>query len=245
MSKKKIKAAASEPDTVSTHKITEKHQVRGVYVVGKNEGQKKAIDVIHEHEISVLYGIPGSGKTHLALSIGLAGLLQGKYDRLILTRPYVEAGERMGFLPGDFSTKIAPFMQPLMEIMGGAIGKTALTAFLEAGNIEVLPLAFMRGRSFNNTFVVADECQNCTTQQMRMLLTRIGRESKIVITGDTEQSDLYTRGEKNGLQDCIDRFKGKLPEMGFFEMTEDCCVRSPIVTKIEKIYRQGKPTNHG
>jgi phosphate starvation-inducible PhoH-like protein len=240
MSSKKSgkKAKALLQEIGSAHKITEKFSLPGICITGKNEGQKRAIELIEKYDVSVLYGVPGSGKTHIALVMGLIMMLQGKYDRLLLTRPYVEAGERLGYLPGDYAHKIAPFMQPLMEISNEYLGKNAIVEFIDKGNIQIMPLAYMRGMTFKNSYVVADEMQNATIQQMRMLLTRIGDRSKLIITGDTEQSDLYTRGEKNGLLDVVDRVKGKISEVGFYEMLEEHCVRSPLVAKIDKLYRQ-------
>jgi len=239
MSKKGKKAKALIEDVVSSpHKIQEKHMHGGLCLVGKNDGQKEAIKVIQSHEMSIIHGVPGTGKTHMALTLGLMGLLQGSYSKLILTRPYVEAGEKMGYLPADMGHKYAPFMLPLMEISIEHLGKNIITDFIEKGNIQILPLAFMRGITFKNSFVVADEMQNATMQQMRMILTRNGENSKIVITGDTEQSDLYFREKdtQNGLMDAIHRLKN-LQEIGFYEMKEEHCVRSPLVAKIDKLYK--------
>ena len=177
-------------------------------------------------------------KSHLAISMGVAGMLKGKYQKLILTRPYVEAGEHLGFLPGGFNNKIAPFMYPVMEIISQHIGSEAALEFLDKGNIQVMPLAYMRGVTFHNCYVVADEMQNATISQTRMILTRVGENCKLVLTGDTEQSDLSTyNGEKNGLLDAITRLK-QIPEIGFCELDEDSCVRSHLVSKIDKTYRK-------
>jgi phosphate starvation-inducible PhoH-like protein len=227
-------------DAGSTYKVKQKHGLSEVYVIGKTEGQKKAIHTILDHDVSVLYGVPGSGKTHIAVGMGLNALLQGKVERLFLTRPYVEAGEHLGYLPGGMNNKIAPFMYPVMDICSRFIGNAATMALIEAGNIAIMPLAYMRGVTFNKTFVVADECQNMTISQMHMLFTRIGEDSKLVITGDTEQSDLYSRdGAKNGLLDCVTRLR-TVEEIGFHELLEEDCVRSALVAKIDKMYRGKK-----
>ncbi len=220
-------------ESPSPHKVTEKYNLPGIIVSAKNEGQKRAIQTIKDHQISVLYGYAGTGKTHCAVGLGLQMLMQDKIEKLIFTRPYVEAGENLGFLPGTYNSKIAPFMFPVMEIASQFIGSEAVSAFIDKGNIRVMPLAYLRGVSFINSYVVLDESQNSTTSQMRMVLTRLGENSKLVITGDTEQSDLNS---KNGLVDCINKLKD-IPEIGFCELGEECCVRSPLVAKIDKIYR--------
>lgn len=244
MSKRKKGSRGSNKSLVveevqSPHKVTEKYSLGGIIVSAKNEGQKNAIQCIKDHEISVIYGYPGSGKSHLAVGLGLQALMTDKCEKLIFTRPYVEAGEHLGFLPGSLNSKIAPFMYPIMEIAGQFIGTEVITAFLDKGNIQVIPMAYMRGITFHNSFVVMDEAQNATPSQMRMILTRIGEKSKLVITGDTEQSDLKFNPEKNGLVDAISKLTN-ISEIGFCELDENSCVRSPLVAKIDKIYRNSK-----
>lgn len=224
----------------SPSKTTQKLGLRGIYIAPKNDEQKKAMQVIHNHDISFLTGMAGSGKSYLAIGLGLMGMLNGKYDRLILTRPYVEAGEHLGYLPGGFNSKIAPFMYPVMEIAASHFGSKVIAEFIDNGNIQVMPLAYMRGVTFSKAFVAADEMQNSTPSQMRMLLTRLGEGSKLVITGDTEQSDLDVSGIKtNGLHDAVERLSD-IPELGFYEFSEEANVRSPIVSKIDKKYRTKK-----
>lgn len=224
----------------SAHKVTENLQVQGFAFTGKTEGQNRALESMRKNQVTVLYGMAGTGKSYLATALGLQQLMQDKCEKLILTRPYVEAGEKLGFLPGDFNMKIAPFVQPLMDVIGKFTSRQMIMQFIEKGNIQVIPMAYMRGITFENSFVVADECQNASCHQMRMLLTRVGPNSKLVITGDTDQSDLFPRGDLNGLQDVINRFNGTVPEIAFHELTEDDCVRSPFVAKIEKLYRNKK-----
>lgn len=226
----------SSPSPETAYKIIQKHQLPGCVVVGKTLGQKKAIEVVQSNTVSFLYGTPGTGKSHISTAIGLRDLLQSKYQRLIITRPYLEAGEKLGFLPGDFNNKIAPFMAPVVEIISELIGKQALISLLDSGNIMVMPLAYMRGVTYKNSFVVMDEAQNTTVKQMRMILTRIGENSKLVVNGDTEQSDLYFPKE-NGLIDAISRLTN-IKSIGFHQMTDDDCVRSPLVAQIDKLYRE-------
>lgn len=236
MSKKKgSKAEALVADNMMpVEPVLQKASFPGIIVSAKNEGQKEAIKTIESHEVTILSGVPGTGKTHLAVGLALKDMFNRKYERIVLTRPYVEAGEHLGFLPGGYNNKIAPFMFPIVEIMSHYIkSKDLITKLIDNGNIAVVPLAYMRGCTFKNCFVVADECQNTTISQMRMLLTRIGEDSKVVITGDTEQSDI---ARTNGLVDAISRL-GDIPEIGFKFLGEECCVRSGIVAKIEKKYR--------
>lgn len=236
-SKKEAKDLVVNSVPPSPTKVSQKLGL-STYVMPKNDGQKKAIECINTHDISFLYGVPGSGKSHLAISMGVAGMLKGNYQKIILTRPYVEAGEHLGFLPGGFNNKIAPFMYPVMEIISQQVGTEAAVEFIEKGNIQVMPLAYMRGVTFQNCYVVADEMQNATSSQMRMILTRVGEKCKLVLTGDTEQSDLVS-SERNGLVDAIYRLKG-MSEVGFCELSEESCVRSPLVSKIDKLYRKPK-----
>ncbi len=206
----------------------------GVLIHHKNEGQRLALECIDKHEISFIHGCAGTGKSFLAIARGLHGLTTGKYKRLIITRPYVEAGEHLGFLPGGYNNKIAPFMYPVMEIASELIGYSSITELIDAGIVSAIPLAYMRGISFHESFVVCDEAQNIRPTQMRMLLTRIGHHSKMVITGDTHQTDLLS---SNGLVDVLNRLTS-IKEIGFHEMKVEDCVRSGIVAKIEACYRE-------
>jgi phosphate starvation-inducible protein PhoH len=213
-------------------KYFSKNIIRSIEKIGEKECQCIMIDS-PDHLYLTNHFIP-THNTHLAVGLALKDLFARKYERVILTRPYVEAGEHLGFLPGGYNNKIAPFMYPIVEIMSQYIkSKDLITKLIDNGNISVVPLAYMRGCTFKNSFVVADECQNTTVSQMRMLLTRIGDNSKLVITGDVEQSDI---GYKNGLMDAIDRLQD-IKEIGFHNMGEECCVRSGIVAKIEMKYR--------
>jgi phosphate starvation-inducible PhoH-like protein len=239
MSKNKSKKKSSIPVVAPPYGSSEgKMGIRNTFVDCKNEGQREAVKAIDSFDLTILHGVPGTGKTYLAIAKGLKYLMEGKFERLYLTRPYVEAGENLGYLPGDYAAKIAPYLYPIMEIINEIIGKESAKEFIENGVIQIMPLAYMRGVTFKNSYIVADEMQNASIPQMRMLLTRIGENSKMVITGDIEQSDLRTR-EKNGLEDSISRLKSVL-EISFVELTEESCVRSPLVSKIDKLYRTDK-----
>lgn len=195
----------------------------------------QCISIDHPEHLYITDSYIPTHNTHIAIAHGLKELLNGKYERLVLTRPYVEAGEHLGFLPGSYNNKIAPFMYPVTEIITEYVGKKVAADLIDAGNICVVPLAYMRGMTLKKCFVVADEFQNATVAQTRLLLTRIGENSKVVVTGDVNQSDI--NGKKNGLRDALDRFKD-MPEIGMCYFGEDSCVRSGLVAKIEKKYRK-------
>jgi phosphate starvation-inducible protein PhoH len=172
--------------------------------------------------------------THCAVGYGIQEMLKGTYERVIFTRPYVEAGEKLGFLPGGFDSKFAPFVMPLYEVVSDYLSQDEIKTMIEDKRIIVYPLAYMRGATFKRSFIVADEVQNSTTQQMRMMLTRIGEGTKIVCTGDVEQSDLGAR--INGLADAIGRLQG-VENLEFVELGYDSCVREKIVSDIDRRYK--------
>ncbi len=210
-----------------------------IAVTHKNEGQKQALRSISQNKITFISGVAGSGKTHIAVGWGLQEMLMhDRFDKLILTRPVVEAGESLGFLPGSAEDKIAPYMMPIFDILSQYVSDETIRELIEAKKVIILPIAYMRGRTFRKSYVVMDEAQNCTTQQMHLLLTRMGEDSKIVVTGDTEQSDLCYQRIKgdNGLQDAISRLKG-IENIGFIELGYESCVRDPIINEIDAKYR--------
>ena len=206
-----------------------------IKLIAIGEEQRQAIQLIKQNQIVFIYGIPGTGKTYIPVIYGLRELLFGKYDKLVFTRPCVEAnGEKLGMLPGGYDDKIAPYMIPIFDIIGDKMPLRDLRKFMDEGRIKTLPLAYLRGITFNNSFVVADESQNTTPQQMRLLLTRLGKDSKIVITGDLNQTDIPGR---NGLKDAIERLTG-ISEIASIEFTEKSMVRNPIIPFIEEKYSQ-------
>ena len=199
----------------------------------KTEEQKQYLRLIHENQITFSYGPPGSGKTFIATSYGLNEVLRGKYDRLIITRPCVEAyGESLGYLPGTSKEKILPYILPILNIMKQKVDGSYIDNLIKDEIIQIIPFAFLRGWTFDRSFVIADEVQNTVQQQVRLLLTRIGENSKIVCTGDINQSDL---GAENGLTDAIDRLNG-VEGIGIMKLTEDSIVRNPIIKEIERRY---------
>lgn len=215
-----------------------------IAVTHKNEGQKQALRTISENKVTIITGVPGSGKSHLAVGWGLQEMmLHNRFERMIFTRPIVEAGESLGFLPGDAQQKVAPYMMPMFDVINQYLSQSAIDELIADKKIIILPLAYMRGTTFKNAYVVADEFQNATIEQMHLLLTRIGHGSKVVITGDTEQSDLcYHRYRKeNGLLDATERLHG-IPGLGFVELGYESCVRERIVSAIDAKYRVRKPS---
>ena len=210
-----------------------------ITVSAKNADQKRALKAISDNSITFVYGATGSGKTHCAVGWGIQELVKRNFDRIIFTRPYVEAGEKLGFLPGNFDAKFAPFVMPLYEVVSDYLSHEDIKDLMDKKKIIVYPLAFMRGATFKRSYIVADETQNATVQQMRMMLTRIGEGSKIVCTGDVEQSDLCMR--TNGLADAIARLQG-VEGLSFIEMPYEACVRPKIVADIDQRYKS-KPNN--
>jgi phosphate starvation-inducible protein PhoH and related proteins len=204
-----------------------------IKVTAKSENQKKLLKSIKDNVVTIVYGPPGSGKTLLAVVSGLREFVMGKYKKMIFTRPCVEAvGENLGFLPGDLHEKIHPYMYPIFDFLGDFLTQKQIDEYLKSENIITLPLAFQRGITFSNSFVLLDEAQNTRPEQIRMFLTRIGENCKIVITGDPLQSDIRC---KNGLVDACERLVG-VESLGIVEFNSEDIVRHPIVTAIEKRY---------
>jgi phosphate starvation-inducible PhoH-like protein len=188
--------------------------------------QQRLIDAIEEHSVVVAVGPAGTGKTYLAIAKAVEALEQGRVARIILSRPAVEAGETLGFLPGDLQEKLAPYLRPLYDALTERLGSKRLKALLADGAIEVAPVAYMRGRTLNQSFVVIDEAQNCTYGQLKMLLTRLGWRSTMVLTGDPDQTDLLTG--MSGLGDIATRLD-RVAEVAVVRLGESDIVRHPLV----------------
>jgi phosphate starvation-inducible PhoH-like protein len=203
-------------------------------VSAKNDCQKQALRALANPESHITYinGIAGTGKTYIAVSWGLEQLIKGRYDKIIFTRPVVEAGENLGYLPGSFDMKLAPFMIPIMDVLHEQMSAHDVKTLVEEAKIITLPLAYMRGVTFKNAFVVLDEAQNTTPKQMHLFVTRIGENSKIVVTGDTKQSDI--RGE-NGFTDAIQRLDGA-PGIEIVELDPTQVIRHPMIAEIDRRY---------
>jgi len=209
-------------------------KTRKKLVEPRTEAQKSYVKSLFENELGFGIGPAGTGKTYLAVAVGVNMLIEGKVDKIILSRPAVEAGERLGFLPGDMKDKVDPFMQPLYDALNDFLPAKQVTKLIEDKKIEIAPLAFMRGRTLANAFVVLDEAQNATTMQMKMFLTRLGKGSRMVITGDRTQIDLQ-RGVTSGLRDAERLLKG-IDKIAFNYFTSRDVVRHPLVAKIIEAY---------
>lgn len=205
-------------------------------IVPKTPNQKKYMETIQNNDIVFGWGSAGSGKTYLAMAMAVQALLERKVDRIILTRPAVEAGEKLGFLPGDLEEKVNPYLRPLFDALYDMVDLDRAARMIEKGIIEIAPIAFMRGRTLSHSFVILDEAQNTTTDQMKMFLTRLGFDSKAVITGDITQIDL-PYGKMSGLADAI-RILDGIDGIGMVEFTEKDVVRHPLVRKIIVAYEK-------
>jgi phosphate starvation-inducible PhoH-like protein len=201
----------------------------------KTQGQSRYIRAIREHELVFAIGPSGTGKTYLAVAMAVNYLKKGLVNRLILTRPAVEAGEELGFLPGDIQAKVSPYLRPLYDALYDMIPGDEVKRYLESGRIEIAPLAFMRGRTLNNSFIILDEAQNTTFGQMKMFLTRLGLNSRAVITGDITQIDL--RRGASGLVE-VQRILAGIEEIAFVYLDKSDVVRHPLVKKIIHAYEQ-------
>ncbi|HOS98039.1 MAG TPA: PhoH family protein [Deltaproteobacteria bacterium] len=206
-------------------------------IVPKSLQQKRYIDAMRTDDILFGIGPAGTGKTYLALAMGVHYLLKKKVERIVLTRPAVEAGERLGFLPGDLQDKVNPYLRPLYDALYDMLERDHVLRLMARDHIEIAPLAFMRGRTLNDAFIILDEAQNTTSEQMKMFLTRLGFNSKAVITGDITQIDL-PQGVRSGLVEASQILKG-IDELGFVYFSEDDVVRHKLVARIIRAYERG------
>ncbi|MBM3646978.1 MAG: PhoH family protein [Alphaproteobacteria bacterium] len=203
-------------------------------VQARSPGQRDYVAALRERDMVFALGPAGSGKTYLAVAMGVSLLLAGKVERIVLSRPAVEAGERLGFLPGDMKEKIDPYLRPLYDALHDMLPAEQIANRLESGEIEIAPLAFMRGRTLAHCYVILDEAQNTTPMQMRMFVTRLGEGSRMVVTGDPSQVDL-PGGQRSGLADAIDTLKG-VEGVRFVRLGAQDVVRHDLVTRIVEAY---------
>ena len=211
-------------------------KTRKKLVEPRTEAQKAYVQSLFENELAFGIGPAGTGKTYLAVAVGVNMFLGGHVDRIILSRPAVEAGEKLGYLPGDMKDKVDPYMQPLYDALNDFLPGKQMAKMIEEKRIEIAPLAFMRGRTLANAFVVLDEAQNATSMQMKMFLTRLGEGSRMVITGDRTQIDL-PRGVSSGLWDA-ERMLKSIPKISFNYFTSKDVVRHPLVAAIIEAYEK-------
>ena len=209
---------------------------RGKKIAPKTITQKRYVDAIRSQTVTFGIGPAGTGKTYLAMALAVAALSERQVGRVILTRPAVEAGERLGFLPGDMLAKVDPYLRPLFDALYDMLDADRLAAFMDRGTIEVAPLAFMRGRTLNDSFIILDEAQNTSPEQMQMFLTRLGFGSKVVITGDVTQVDL-PREQASGLIQ-VREILGDIDGIAFVEFTHQDVVRHKLVQRIVEAYRE-------
>ena len=226
----------SEDNVLEIDKDIICHTLQGKPIKPKTLGQKQYVDEIREKMIVFGLGPAGTGKTYLAMAMAITAFKNNEVGRIILTRPAIEAGEKLGFLPGDLQSKIDPYLRPLYDALYQIVGAESFLKNSEKGLIEVAPLAYMRGRTLDNAFIILDEAQNTTPAQMKMFLTRIGFGSKVVITGDETQKDLPV-GQTSGLDVAV-RVVGKINDIGVCRLTSKDVVRHPLVQKIVKAYEE-------
>jgi len=208
---------------------------RGKKISPKTVNQKRYVDAIRRHTVTFAIGPAGTGKTYLAMALAVAALSDREVGRIILTRPAVEAGERLGFLPGDMLAKVDPYLRPLFDALYDMLDPDRLAAYMEKGTIEVAPLAFMRGRTLNDSFIILDEAQNTSPEQMQMFLTRLGFGSKVVVTGDVTQIDL-PREQASGLIQVQD-ILGSIDGIAFIRFGNEDVVRHKLVQRIVEAYK--------
>jgi phosphate starvation-inducible protein PhoH and related proteins len=199
----------------------------------KTTSQALYIESLQEADITIGMGPAGSGKSFLAMAVAVKKLLDKEVSRIVITRPIVEAGESLGYLPGSFEEKISPYLLPLLDALNDLVGPTMAKKLLEDGSIEFAPLAYMRGRTFSNCYVLLDESQNTSVEQMKLFITRIGNHSQFAINGDGSQSDL-NKNIENGLDWVVRKLRGKMPSINVIEFTSSDVVRSSILSKMIK-----------
>lgn len=221
--------AGRRPDEVDVY-------TKGTSIKPKTEGQARYLETVMKHDLTFCLGPAGTGKTYLAVAAAAAMLKRGAVKRIVLARPAVEAGERLGFLPGDMQAKVNPYLRPLFDALNDMMDYEQVQRFMVSNVIEVVPLAFMRGRTLNDSGIILDEAQNATTSQMLMFLTRLGNNSKMIVTGDASQTDL-PGNIRSGLVDAVNKLKN-VNGIGIVELGREDIVRHPLVQSIVNAYER-------
>ena len=223
-----------ELDEILSSSVT--FNYRGKTIRCKTMGQIRYVQSVRENELTIVSGPAGTGKTYLAMALAADALKKHDTERIILTRPAVEAGEKLGFLPGDMSQKVDPYLRPLFDALYEILGPDSVQRLTDRGVLEIAPLAFMRGRTLSNAFIILDEAQNTTEEQMKMFLTRIGENSRCIVTGDITQIDL-PRGRNSGMKEAVRILKG-IESVGIISLDSQDVVRSDLVSRIVEAYER-------
>ncbi len=228
--KKRSGYAANDQQHHSQQREPQREQAYVKNVMPKSEGQARLIEAIDSSNLVLALGPAGTGKTYLAIAKAVEALRAGKIGRIVLCRPAVDAGENIGFLPGDMEEKLAPYLRPLSDALQDRMSAKQVKAMIAEGQIEIASVGFMRGRTLNNAFIVVDEAQNCTYVQLKMILTRLGWNSKMIVTGDPAQSDLLP--ELSGLAPIADKIEGMKGDIGVVRLQQSDVVRHPLVAQM-------------
>jgi phosphate starvation-inducible protein PhoH and related proteins len=236
-----IEIVKGNQPTIVNHKNTILHGVAGKSILARTENQQKLVKEFETNDLLFAIGPAGSGKTYTAIALAVKSLKNKEVKKIILSRPAVEAGEKLGFLPGDMKEKIDPYLQPLYDALQDMIPASKLADYLTNGTIQIAPLAFMRGRTLSDAVIILDEAQNTSTQQIKMFLTRMGLGSKMIITGDMTQIDLPP-SQKSGLRDALDILKG-IKGIARIEFNQKDIVRHKLVQRIVEAYERNKNNN--
>lgn len=231
-----VKGQALNTKNVNANDNAICYSILGKPITPRSENQRRLVDEYKKNDMLFAIGPAGSGKTYISIALAVRALKNKEVRKIILSRPAVEAGEKLGFLPGDMKEKIDPYLQPLYDSLQDMIPAQKLQEYMENQTIQIAPLAFMRGRTLNDAVVILDEAQNTTTQQIKMFLTRMGHNTKMIITGDSTQIDL-PRSTRSGLLDALEILKN-VSGIGFVEMTDKDIVRHKLVTKIVNAYNE-------
>ena len=222
---KKRKVPRYRQDNPNVEKVFLRHKL-----IAKSKNQKEYIKSVKNNSITFCSGPAGSGKTHIAVGCAVYSLMNGDVDKIVITRPVVQAGERLGYLPGTADKKLEPYVLPIFDELSYFVSNEQIARWKNESKLEIAPIGLMRGRNFHNSFIIGDECQNLSAEQIKMFLTRMGMESKLIITGDESQSDL-PREMRGAFSDCLNKLTG-IPDVGIIHLKKEDIVRNPLIPVI-------------